>query len=345
MKPIHFLLLGITCLFVACQQNDIPAPNAPCEWAVELVPITQDTCFFPLTDPFGYIIPPIEGYDIDQIALSNTQGDVLFFVDIDDEKMADLYQFNLCTNELQLLVTLEYYSNDHLRLNSKDQIIYIRTITPSEKELVFYDINEASITILSENSPYVNEIGWVTDTSFMVEEGINLNTNPSFGRVVYNTQNIALDTIYLGSGTFSNPFNDKIAINGFIPDNGGFQLFIYDIPSQTISEPYDIPHELFFKERYNLSWLNESQLLVLASFGVLGRFDIEDQTTDIFFSRSTPECSNVRYRKVGLPLGDGKHFLQIREEFFFNEEGEYRLRNDIIRYNMETGLEELIVLE
>ena len=344
MKPINFLLLSITCFFVACQQNEAPVPNAPCEWAIELVPITQDTCFEPLTDPFGYIIPPIEGYDIDQIALSNTQDDVLFFVDIDDEKMADLYQFNLCTNELQLLVTLEYYSNDHLRLNSKDQIIYIRTITPSEKELVFYDINEASITTISASSPYVNEIGWVTDTSFMVEEGINLNTNPSFERVVYNTQNIALDTLYLGPGTFSNAFNDKIAINGSFPGSV-VQLFIYDIPSQTISESYDIEHELFFEKRYALNWLNDNQLLIIKSLGILGRFHLEDQTTDIFFNRSTPECRNISYTRIGVPLGNDKHFLQIREEFFFNEEGEYRLRNDIIRYNMETSLEELIVLE
>ena len=343
MKPINFLLLSMTCLFLACQQNNVPAPNAPCEWGVELVPITQDTCFEPLTDPFsGYIIPPIQGYDIDQIALSNTQDDVLFFVDIDDEKMADLYQLNLCTAELQLLTTLEYYSNDHLRLNSKDQIIYIKSMSLADQELIFYDINEASITILSSNKSYVNKIGWVTDSSFIVEEAINLIANPSIERVIYNTQDIALDTIFLGSGPFSNPFNDKIAMNGFISGNGGFQLFIYDIPNQTISEPFDIMHEAFFKKGYSSNWLNDEQLLVCGA-QVLGRFYIDNQDIDIFFDRSAPECRNVRYRRAGIPLGDGKHFLQIREEFFFNEEGEYRLRNDIIRYNMETGLEELIV--
>ena len=346
MKPINFLILSIICLFFACQQNNVPAPNASCDWLEELMPIVQDTCFQPSVGPFGTIIPPYENYNIDQIVLSKIDQNVIYFISkqTPDIGPVDLYKVNLCANEVQFVATLEHYLNNSLRLNSKDQIIYIEAIlSVTNQNIVAFDINEQSNIPLLSNKSNINRVGWASDTSFIVEEGIFVNGNPTFARLLYHIEGNTLDTILLTPGTFSNPLGDKIALNSsYGHDNK--HLFIYSASEREITEAYSLENENWSATTIILDWLNEEQIQIREGSGITGSFDLANNQIDVFFNPDEIDCRNVFFNRLGVAL-DNEHLLQIRGEYFFNEEGEYRLRNDIIRYNMETGLEELIVLE
>jgi hypothetical protein len=337
------ILIAVILILGACENNNAPTPDmGACEWLVELEIIQQDTCFLPQRTIGGHlIVPPNIGREIDQMAISKLKDEIIYFMDREDgSSIAHLYQLNLCSGESDFLISFDDYSNNHLRINGNEQIIY-NTIVGNFGDIKIYDIENQNSLPLLENH-FINEVGWASDSSFIVEEGIFLDTDPKLARVVYNTAGQALDTIFIKSGEFSTPFQNKLAIVGS-EEGQAPKVYIYDLMEQSILDTYEVPNESFFQSRFLLDWLSKDELLLARGGFLLGRFDLNTQTTEIFFDQQPDDCRNVAYPNIGEAIGNGTHIFQIRHEYFYNENDEYRIRHDIVRYNMETGVEEVLV--
>ncbi|MCI5082429.1 MAG: hypothetical protein MRY78_12075 [Saprospiraceae bacterium] len=339
MKPQLFILL----LFIAaCQNEELPAPtDMSCEWGVTLEPILPDSCFVPFSTLTGNIVPPITGLEIRQITVSPNDNDIIYLLErTPPQTKPTLYKLNLCTGNLELVTTFENYSNNHLRINNKEQIVYRTSDIPSD--IIIYDIGSgSSYTVLSDFM--INELGWVNDTSFIAEEAIMVNGEWLFGRTIYDIQGNALDTLFLESGEFSNPLNSKLAITGQSEAFSPFKLFIYDIASQTITATYEVPGEEFSGKTFILDWLDGNSLLIQRTGYILGRFNLDTQTTDIFFNEYESGCENHVISGLGKPVGDGVHLFKTRYRYYYDENDNFRLQRQLTRYNMETGVEEEVI--
>lgn len=329
-------------------EDDLPTMSAPCEWQQNTTPLSVDSCFQRTTFPAGqYLIPPTVGKEIHRIAFDPTNDDLLYFTTWPREGLgggrdSELYRLDLCEGTSDHVGNLENLGGRKLFLNRSGNLL-----SPNDGIMTIYDINIQGITITNEidlDAPGLEKYAWASDSTFWVSYIMFPDSFARYRWVLFDINGIPLDTLQYTTGLVSAPRAGRTVFRTFELNNFHQYLYIYDqdlgiaIDSLLPPQEFDLPASL-----NNPQWLSDTEVILTTNHMIVVA-DFNAQTYRVV-KEFPPNCDNLEIQSVAVVPSRSNELLYSLQHYFYNEDGEYRKRHEIVHLDISTGEEWVLWVE
>ncbi len=366
MSRIGFLLLlTITQSFIfsACNREEV-VNKAERIWGIPTTPLVIASCFSPET--FGIItpqvVPPTVGKEILKIAFDPLDDNALYVTTYRRtvvgrevaETDSDLYRVALNDNRSSFVTTLRDLRTQDLVVNRKGELL-----SPAQGEgMSLFDLNSLETiaeNLTSEFYPSSRRPYWITDSTFWLPAGLRDDRDQAYGALMlYSNEGTIIDTF---ASRYSNILkrisslrNEEMIITAREDDRFTHSLYVYDRTQHVLVD--SMPHPTLNDNRVIRGlaapfWLGDQQVL-LQFTNLFMLADLDQRTYQLItnrFSELNWECKNLEISSVQVVPNRPNEVLYVLNQYFYNDSGEYRKRHDIVHLDIETGAENVLLID
>lgn len=328
---IKYILLSISFVVLilssCCDDETMPQPTAPCEWAMEYTAVST-ACFDLPQGPWGPMFDaPYEEGVINSVSSFNPNKEGEWFYRKFDvvnstTENPQFFRKNACIEDYG--TTNIVAGKGKITTNSQGQILMTL-----DKNIQIYDPTTESFTVVIEGPLSVIELAWTTDTTF-VTRFTDLTTFDG-ERAEYNIAGDKIRDIDFFTGTFSDQNKGRIAY--YNSDDDALEILDPATFEVLASFPGIGVHSV---------WRNENEL-ILREAKKISLLNVETADYEVLLDYST--CGNISFvDHISDPFNEDRVLID-RVDYFYNEDSLFRQTQNIIEFDIATGQERELVLE